>query len=670
VKPGIRGKLLLGFFGLLMFQGLITFLWFSHAMKSSILDEIKSRGLSTGTSLAVGLVEPMLAMDYLRIKALLDETTALGNDIFYTFVLDTDGHILAHTFHQGFPVALKTVNPLNGSSSLKLLDTGDQLVYDYALPISVDKDLVGTLRLGLSHTRAKTAVNQVLVSTIVIILLAVFLAGLVGTLLINPVIRSIKKLHDSSEQALKGNLNVHTAPALSKNCWDIMNCQKKECPAYKNFHHRCWYLAGTLCPTCVEGEYAKKIESCKHCRVYRKCSGDEIQDLAESFDAMTLSLRDNLFDLKTAETVLNEQKTRLQTILDAIPDFISLQDSQGRYISVNKAFCQMLGKSQDDIVGQNNTDLFAPALAAQYDEEDQQILSTGHPLVKENKIQSRGSSKWLHVVKISVLEEDDRPRGLVCSGRDISMLKEVQAQLTHAQKMESVGRLAAGVAHEINTPLGIILGYAQLLLEDVPDNTQTHKDVSVIVRQTKICSKIVRDLLSFSRPNKREISSFDIHTAIEQVIAVVEHTFGLSHVAIHKAFHEAPMMVNGDKEKIKQVFINLLNNAFDAIGSHGDIFIATEPRKAGKEIRVSVTDTGCGIKKEDLQKIFEPFYTTKGPDKGTGLGLSLTFGIVKEHNGRIRAYCPPKPHGTLEKGTQFVVFLPLESDFEKGASHG
>jgi two-component system NtrC family sensor kinase len=566
-------------------------------------------------------------------------------------------------------VNLKPVNPLDGSGtySLKLLDTGKQMVYDYAIPITVDDDFLGTLRLGLSQTRAEKVVNQVLVSTIVIILLAVFLAGLVGTLLINPVIRSIRKLHDSSEQALRGNLDVHTAPTLPRNCWDIMDCDKAECPAYKNYHHRCWYLAGTLCPTCVEGEYAKKIESCRNCRVYRKCSGDEIQDLAESFDAMTLSLKGNLSDLKTAETVLNKQKARLQTILDAIPDFISLQDNQGKYISVNRAFCDMLGKSQDEIVGRFNQDLFPQSLAARYDEEDRRVLSTKDPLVKENHIPGPEGGKWLHVVKISVSEEGSRPRGLVCSGRDISRLKAVQDQLTHAQKMESVGRLAAGVAHEINTPLGIILGYGQLLLEDVAAESQVHKDVATIVKQTKICSRIVKDLLSFSRSSKSILSNFDIHEAIEEVIAVVEHTFGLNHVSIHREFHGGSLALKGDKEKIKQVFINLLNNAFDAIGSHGSISIKTELRKTGREIRVSVTDTGCGIKKDEIQKIFEPFYTTKGPDKGTGLGLSVTFGIIKEHKGRIKAYSPPKPNKSLDRGTQFVVFLPRDSEQEKGA---
>nr|WP_320191398.1 ATP-binding protein [uncultured Desulfobacter sp.] len=671
MKLGFKGKMLVGFFVLLMVQGMVIFFWFSQAMKASVLDEIKNQGISTGTSLAVGLVEPLLAMDYLRMKLLVDETTRLSNDIFYTFVLDPEGRILTHTFKDGFPVALKTVNPFSRTNgfSLKLLDTGHQKIYDYAVPITVNQDLLGILRLGLSHTRAEEVVDQVLISTIIIMVLAIFLAGLVGTLLANPVIRSIKKLHDSSEQALRGNLNIHTAPTLAKNCWDIMNCDRAECPAYKNYHHRCWYLAGTLCPTCVGGEYAKKIESCKNCRVYRQCSGDEIQSLAESFDAMTLSLKGNLSDLKKAEKILNDQKARLQTILDAIPDFISLQNAQGRYVSVNKAFCDMLARSQNQIVGRFNKDLFPFAIAERYDEEDRSVLLSGTPLVKENRIKDSRGKKWLHVVKVPVPGKDLKSIGLVCSGRDISVFKEVQDQLTHAQKMESVGRLAAGVAHEINTPLGIILGYGQLLLEDVEKEGQVHQDVLAIVKQTKICAKIVKDLLNFSRSSESVTSHFDIHTALEEVIEVVEHTFSLNHVTIRPSFHPSPLYLNGDKEKIKQVFINLLHNAFDAIDSNGKIFVSTGEAEQGSQMKISVTDTGCGIDKKNLQKIFDPFYTTKGPDKGTGLGLSVTFGIIKEHKGKIKAYSPPSDK-SLSQGTEFVVLLPLDKEPAKGEQDG
>ncbi len=660
MKLGFREKIYIGFFSLLLLQGLVIFFWVSHAMEDSMLREIKNREVSIARILSARMVEPMLAMDFLRMKVLVDETVKLGDDIFYTFVLDKNGNPLVHSFKHGFPSELKTANTVSDKEkgSMQLLDTGKQLIYDYAVPVLINNNRLGTVRIGLFRTRAERAVRRIMLSVIITIVLAILIAGIVGSLLLKPLTKSIKKLHESSEQALKGNLDVRTAPLLKKNCWDIMQCHKKKCPAYKNYHHRCWYLAGTLCPTCVEGEYAKKIKSCQQCQVYKKCSGDEIQCLAESFDAMTLSLKGNLSDLKNVQTVLNEQKALLQMILDAIPDFISLQDSKGKYVSVNRAFCETLNKTKPEVIGKTNEDLFSRLTAESYNREDINVIETGLPLVKENKIAGKKGVRWLHVVKIPVSEKNDTIKWLVCSGRDITQLKTVQEQLTHAQKMESVGRLAAGVAHEINTPLGIILGYAQLLMEDVEKNGQIYEDIATIVKQTKICSRIVADLLKFSRSSHSIIINFDINDAIKEVLGILEHTFSLNHIIVRHEHEKTPLLMKGDKEKIKQVFINLLNNSFDAIGENGSIFIKTETGMTENEIKISISDTGKGIPGADIKKIFEPFYTTKGPDKGTGLGLSVTFGIIKEHNGIIKAFSPPKSRPTQKHGTEFIVMLP------------
>ena len=663
MKLGFRDKIYLGFFALLLLQGLVIFFWVSHAMEDSMLKEIKNREISIARILSARMVEPMLAMDFLRMKVLVDETVKLGDDISYTFVLDKKNNPLIHSFKHGFPTELINANKVSSKDkgSMQLLDTGSQLIYDYAIPVLINNNKLGTVRIGLFRTRAEKAVRKIMFSVIITIILAILIAGVVGSLLLNPVTQSIKKLHESSEQALKGNLDVRTAPTLKKNCWDIMLCNKKKCPAYRNYHHRCWYLAGTLCPTCVEGEYAKKIKSCQQCRVYKKCSGDEIQSLAESFDAMTLSLKGNLSDLKNVESVLNEQKTMLQMILDAIPDFISLQDNKGKYISANRAFCETLNKTKKEVIGKVNDDLFPRNNASIYNQEDSKVIETGIPLIKENKVEGEKGIRWMHVVKIPVAEIDDEIKWLVCSGRDITRLKAVQDQLTHAQKMESVGRLAAGVAHEINTPLGIILGYAQLLMEDISKNDQIYEDIETIVKQTKVCSRIVADLLKFSRSSSSIISDFDINEAITEVIGILEHTFSLNHVVIKHEYKKTPLLMKGDKEKIKQVFINLLNNAFDAIEKNGSIFIKTEMGMTENEIKISISDTGTGISEANIKKIFEPFYTTKGPGKGTGLGLSVTFGIIKEHNGIIKAFSPPlsgKNGENQENGTEFIVMLP------------
>jgi len=270
------------------------------------------------------------------------------------------------------------------------------------------------------------------------------------------------------------------------------------------------------------------------------------------------------------------------------------------------------------------------------------------------------------VVKIPVRNPNGDVTGILCSGKDMTELKEIQVRLVEFQKMASIGKLAAGVAHDINTPLGIILGYAQLLLEDVPEGGDTHNDLQTIEKQCKICRKIVSDLLRFSRHTESTVALLDVNQSIEEVVSVVEHTFKLERVEIERDYYSNLPSVKGDKEKLKQVFVNLLNNAYDAIGTDGTISITTSFDNKNDEIMISVSDTGMGIPPEKIDRIFDPFYTTKPVGKGTGLGLSVTFGIIDEHGGSIEVESPPSAarghEGEDAKGTVFIIRLPVLRD--------
>lgn len=667
IKLGFRSKIYVGMFSLLLLLGLVIFFLVARIMKESLLEENRNRGVSLAVNLSARMVEPMLAMDFLRMKTLVDETVRLSDDISYTFVLNHDHKPLVHTFKGGFPVELIPVNVVSNFQrySMRLLDTGENLVYDYSVPVFVGQDRLGTLRLGLLTTRIEKTFNRIMVSaflsTLFVILIAVFAATFLG----RSITRNIRRLHDSTERALRGDLDIHTAPLLKKNCWDIMACEKTDCPAYGNRYHRCWYTAGTLCSTCVEGDYAGTISSCQNCTVYKRCAGDEIQSLAESFDSMILSLKNNLSGLESADKTLKKQKNLLRAILDTVPDFISLQDRNGVYLSVNWAFCKMLGKGEDEIIGKTTFDVFPGKQAEVYHQEDLNLFLTGDPLVKENRVVKGNCTKWYHLVKIPMYEGKGQITGLLCSGRDITELKRVQEQLTQAQKMESLGQLAAGIAHEINTPLGIILGYAQLMLEEVDDASQAREDLRIIAKQTKIASKIVADLLKFSRPMESVVTVVDINQAMEDVVSVLEHSFNLEQVVIKRAYGANLPPVKGDEEKLKQVFVNLLKNALDAMGQGGVITIKTFHVNSKRRLVVSVSDTGQGITSANMKKIFDPFFTTKGVGRGTGLGLSVTFGIIREHGGTIEVkspFVPERDRGDAQgPGTGFMVYLPVNN---------
>lgn len=665
MKLGFRSKIYLGLFSLLLLLGIVIFFVVSIIMKEALLAENKNRGISIGSTLAARMAEPILAMDFFRMKILVDETVRLSDDIFYTFVLNNKGKPLVHTFKGGFPVELKGVNTVSDIQkyNLHLLDTGKQLICDYAFPIIIDEDRFGTIRLGLLRTKVQEVINRLLWSTFLSTLIVIIIATFVGTAVALPVTRRIKILHESSEQALMGNLDIQTAPLLKKNCWEIMPCDKKECPAYGKIHQRCWYLAGTLCPDCVEGEYAQKISSCINCRVYHKCSGDEIQSLAESFSSMALSLKTHLSELQNSEKILKEQRRLLKTIMDATLDFVFLQDLKSVYLSANKSFCNLIGKTEQEIIGKTDFDLFPKSQAERYLKEDLDILKSGKPMIKESNISGHSKIKWLHMVKIPVYEAEGKIGGLLCSGRDITELKRVQEQLAQAQKMESIGQLIAGIAHEINTPLGIILGYAQLLLEEVKPKSQAYTDLKIIEKQTRICKKIVSDLLRFSRHTKSTMNPLNINETIEEVLSVVEHTFNLGRVSLVRQLSPYLPPIIGDKEKIEQAIINLVNNAFDAISKEGMITISTHYNVQLGEVLISVLDTGHGIPSDKIDRIFDPFYTTKPVGKGTGLGLAVTFGIIQEHKGKIEVKSPPlsakSKKGKHNQGTLFIVHLPV-----------
>ncbi len=515
-------------------------------------------------------------------------------------------------------------------------------------------------------SRMITRVIMVIVcATIVISIVLIVVISLVGRKII---IRPVEELSSATHRLLMGDMTARVSPSKVLKCWEIKRCGEENCPAFGDTLRPCWHISDTRCPSCVEGGYAIKIENCRRCEVYERISGDEIQELSDSFNVMAISLNEHISGLKETEKKLRQQGQFLQTILDTIPDFISLQDRQLVYLSVNRAFCKIVGKKENEIIGKTSFDLFPQPIADVYHREDLNIFNTGNALIKENKILGNKGVKWLHVVKIPVFEDDGNVVGLLCSGRDITELKRVQEQLTQSQKMEAMGQLTAGIAHEINTPLGIILGYSQLLIEDVEQGSQLYVDLTMIEKQAKICRKIVSDLLRFSRHIDSTIISLDINQSIDEVISVVEHTFKLDRVTINRNYGVNLPSVNGDKDKLNQVFVNLLSNAHDAIVKNGTITISTSFDDKNDEVVILFADTGCGISSDKIDRIFDPFYTTKPVDKGTGLGLSVTFGIIDEHGGSIKVESPPSKaaNSNFESSQQtvFIIRLPISHNKE------
>lgn len=248
-------------------------------------------------------------------------------------------------------------------------------------------------------------------------------------------------------------------------------------------------------------------------------------------------------------------------------------------------------------------------------------------------------------------------------------LEEAQAQLIQSEKLSAIGQLAAGVAHELNNPLGGILGYAQFTLEklqkNVPEKT-TSKEIESYLRyvrdievQARRCKAIVQNLLRFSRSSRTEdFEEIDVNRTVEETISFVEHQLRLSKIDLRTTLAKNLPMIRGNTGQLQQVFTNLLINAMHASapGSCIEIYSRYSPAlgEFGGAVELVFTDHGCGIAQENIKKVFEPFFTTKEVGKGTGLGLSVSYGIIRSHGGEINV--SETPNG----GATFTIVLPLQ----------
>jgi two-component system, NtrC family, sensor kinase len=234
---------------------------------------------------------------------------------------------------------------------------------------------------------------------------------------------------------------------------------------------------------------------------------------------------------------------------------------------------------------------------------------------------------------------------------DITQRMRLEDQLVQNEKLTSLGLLAAGVAHEVNTPLAVISNYIQMLAKQLPSGDPRHQLIEKIVKQTFRASEIVNNLLNFSRTGAAEFAEVDLNTVVEETLSLIAHPFRTARVQVLRHMQKELPPVRGSNNRLQQVFLNLFMNARDSMPSGGMIEVRTACNNG--TVEVEITDTGSGIPRESLHRIFDPFFTTKSSGRGTGLGLSVTYGIIQEHAGRIDV------RSTLGKGTSFRLEFPV-----------
>ena len=368
-----------------------------------------------------------------------------------------------------------------------------------------------------------------------------------------------------------------------------------------------------------------------------------------------------LFLNQNLEQIINERTLALQAsefkyrqIFEVSKDMILVTDRDGLVLDLNPAGQKLLGLDNQDTPSSGNPIQDFLEDRRQWHKIEAAIRADGFISSFEVNLKTvTGISKRsLLSGTLARGETGDTLHFLV---KDVEERRRMEAQMAQADKLASIGELSSGVAHEINNPLGVILGYTQLLLREEKADAARYPDFKTIEKHARSCKAIVEDLLSFARTSPPKKETLDIHTVIDEVIDFVQPHTGLEKIEIEKQYDRSLPPLVLDQKKIKQVIMNLVMNARHAIGDAGALTVSTRLDADTGNTCVCVKDTGYGIEKKNLSRIFDPFFTTKPTGEGTGLGLSVSYGIVKSHGGDIVVNSEPG------RGSEFVISLPSTS---------
>lgn len=382
----------------------------------------------------------------------------------------------------------------------------------------------------------------------------------------------------------------------------------------------------------------------------------------------------DITERKQAENALRKSEERFKTIFEQAPLGIALIDSlTGHIDEVNPMFAEIVGRSKEEMATIDWMSITHPD-DVQEDLDNMALLNTGEITgfnMEKRYLHLDGSYVWINMTIAPIKVADKTHPSHLCMIKDITENKKaeeekvkLEAQLRQAQKMESVGRLAGGVAHDYNNALSVIMGFTQLAMDGVDLNAPLHADLEEVLKAANRAAGITRQLLAFARKQTIAPMVLDLNKNVKSMLKMLQRLIGedISLVWLPGADLWAVKM---DPSQLDQILANLCINARDAIAGVGKLTIETDMVTfdtaycadhngfiPGEFVMLSVSDNGCGMDKEILANIFEPFFTTKSPDKGTGLGLSTVYGIVKQNNGFINVYSEPGA------GTTIKTYLP------------
>ncbi|MBI5606465.1 MAG: PAS domain-containing protein [Deltaproteobacteria bacterium] len=373
---------------------------------------------------------------------------------------------------------------------------------------------------------------------------------------------------------------------------------------------------------------------------------------------------------------LQRSEEQYKKLVEGAQDIIFSATREGRFLSLNRYGANFLSGElfnpeaqvspgtrhyQDHTVKFIGKELaqFFPLNGTFHPQLIEEIWHTGRPKTIEHSLKIGANDFWLSTQLIAIKDEMGQVQEVLGISRDITEKKKIEKQMINTEKLASLGLLAAGVAHEINNPLGVILGYCDYMLDKIPPEDKVHKVLEKIERQGNHCKRVVENLLSFSRYTEHSDTISDINLNLENVFAVVENNLMIKKIQLKKNLEANLPRVKADPVQLQQVFLNLMNNAVAAMPKGGFLMVTSRWNIYDDKVEVVIADTGTGIKKENRERIYDPFFTTKKVGEGTGLGLTVTYGIINHYQGTINLETKTEEEDPINHGTSFTVTLPV-----------
>ncbi|MCD6406242.1 MAG: PAS domain S-box protein [Planctomycetes bacterium] len=385
---------------------------------------------------------------------------------------------------------------------------------------------------------------------------------------------------------------------------------------------------------------------------------------------------EDITERKHAQEALRESEQQYRAVVEDLPVLVCTFRSDGTITFVNETYCRYFGKKSEELVGKSFS-MLIPEEDRAFVDSQFGSLTTDRPVVtyEHRVIAADGGVRWQRWTDRAIFDDDGRVVSFESIGEDITEERSLREQLQQAEKLEALGQIAGGVAHDFNNQLVAVMGYADLLKSALAGKPELRGYADMILHASQRSADLAKQFLAFARKGKYESAPVNIHGVIAEVVSLLGRSID-KRITIKQNLEAEPPTAMGDATQLQSAFLNLAINARDAMPKGGELAFGTEvitldehycrdhPYEItpGRYIQVSISDTGVGMDADTQKHIFEPFFTTKKDDRGTGMGLAAVYGTIKNHKGSISVY------SEVDRGTTFRIFLPLADDQCKSVS--